>query len=456
MSTARCLFAVPTALLAVFCSPSTPRAQTEWSAAAPTAHPSARYGHVMAWDEERDRVILFGGENGTGLLSDTWEWDGQAWTPISTPTAPPASRYAAICFDSNRNEIVLFGGEGNDGTWEYDGGDWRRVATPHAPPARSRHAMAFDAIRGRAVLFGGISSGPLADTWEYDGGDWTRIVTVGHPSERSGHAMAFDGHRRRVVLFGGRTSASVVADTWEYDGNDWTLQYSLTLPPPRADHSMAFHPLRTRIVIHSGGWGIGDSWEWDGSNWWQPASFVPLPQRTIDQAMAYHRGTDRIVAFGGRTPGGGPIGITRLYRSIHPALASHRGEGCPGENGIPSIDLGPWSLPWVTDTLDLAITAVPTGSLPVLVLGFDQDRWNGVPLPHNFAPIGAPLCNGYVAPAAILPLVGSAALRPRIYVPPIPGISGLEVRLQSFLANAGGSPAGLAATDVLSLTVGWR
>lgn len=33
-----------------------------------------------AYDIARDRLVLFGGQDGTGELADTWEWDGMDWS----------------------------------------------------------------------------------------------------------------------------------------------------------------------------------------------------------------------------------------------------------------------------------------------------------------------------------------------------------------------------------------
>lgn len=41
--------------------------------------PPRRRGSYAAYDEARDRVVLFGGDSGAGLLDDTWEWTGSAW-----------------------------------------------------------------------------------------------------------------------------------------------------------------------------------------------------------------------------------------------------------------------------------------------------------------------------------------------------------------------------------------
>ena len=36
-------------------------------------------GSQAAFDEARNRVVIFGGDDDRGLLSDTWEWDGETW-----------------------------------------------------------------------------------------------------------------------------------------------------------------------------------------------------------------------------------------------------------------------------------------------------------------------------------------------------------------------------------------
>jgi hypothetical protein len=46
--------------------------------------PSPRYGHAMAYEAARQRVVLFGGSGGSSaLLNDTWGWDGVAWTQVA-------------------------------------------------------------------------------------------------------------------------------------------------------------------------------------------------------------------------------------------------------------------------------------------------------------------------------------------------------------------------------------
>jgi hypothetical protein len=41
--------------------------------------PSPRYLPGLAYDRRRGVLVLFGGGDETGLLSDTWEFDGNSW-----------------------------------------------------------------------------------------------------------------------------------------------------------------------------------------------------------------------------------------------------------------------------------------------------------------------------------------------------------------------------------------
>jgi hypothetical protein len=86
--------------------------------------------------------------------------------------------------------------------------------------------------------------------------------------------MAYDAGRGRVVLFGGQTGVfpniTVLSDTWEWDGAAWALR-STTGPTARVHQSMAYDRGRQRIVLYGGFSGssteLRDIWEWDGTVW---------------------------------------------------------------------------------------------------------------------------------------------------------------------------------------------
>jgi hypothetical protein len=238
-----------------------------WTQMKPTASPPARWAQGMAFDILRRRSVIFGGQTPSATFAaDTWEWDGKTWTQMN-PTKSPSARHTVMVYDFLRARIVLFGGRSAAGymadTWEYDGKTWTQVTPTTSPPARGYHAMAYDLARRRTVVFGGLG-GTLADTWEYDGKTWTQIKTLSAPSARYYAGMAYDTARQRIVLFGGRGTSTALTDTWEYDGKNWTQIKPTTLPPGRSGVGMAYDSVRQRTVMH-GGWGtaaLADTWEY--------------------------------------------------------------------------------------------------------------------------------------------------------------------------------------------------
>src|SRR5262249_51823430 len=153
---------------------------------APPTSPSPRQRHALAYDSARDRIVLFGGEGPTssttsGVLGDTWEWNGSTWTQMPTSGSPSARQAPALAYGSARGRTVLFAGSDPNAptlladTWEWDGSSWSLRTPANSPPARASHRLCFDCARARTVLFGGLgASVRLADTWEWDGSNWVQ------------------------------------------------------------------------------------------------------------------------------------------------------------------------------------------------------------------------------------------------------------------------------------------
>jgi hypothetical protein len=176
----------------------------------------------MAYDGERGKVVLFGGNTGT-LNNETWEWDGVKWEKKDPIANPSARAWHTITYYSAKKRVVLFGGWTDtdpfvsDETWEWDGVNWIQKLPSVKPQSRIKHAMTYDSSRGKAVLLGGQSVANW--TWEWDGVNWEKkIVTIG-PEQCNSHAIAYDSIRGKVVFYGGYTSTSYLNhDTWEWDG----------------------------------------------------------------------------------------------------------------------------------------------------------------------------------------------------------------------------------------------
>jgi hypothetical protein len=242
-----------------------------------TSGPGPRTNTSIVYDSKRHVAVLFGGfAFKTGLLDDTWEWNGQngTWTLKST-TGPSPRRDHAMAFDAARGVTVLFGGapggqSASDETWEWDGTNWTQRNLAAAPPSRWGHAMVFDAHRNVTVLHGGrhgTNGNTLySDTWVFDGNQWMLGSNNGPSPSRYGFAMTYDSVHRQTILFGGYAPSlpyGYVNQVWTWDGTEWTFRALLNGPEPRYNSAMAFDSDQQNTVIVGGfGW-IGaqrDQW----------------------------------------------------------------------------------------------------------------------------------------------------------------------------------------------------
>ena len=257
--------------------PDTGRCQNTWVSLSLTA----RGGHDAVWDDARQRVLVFGGRDGSPILGDTWEWDGASWTQRFPAQSPPPTTGHRLAYDALRRRVVLFGGVRTGvrtealatDTWEWDGTTWLARPTLVAPPPRQDAAMVYDAARRKTVLFGGQGElARLGDTWEWDGLRWVEHLGAGPPA-RSRHAMAYDSRRQRVVLYGGAsTRTSILSDVWEWDGTRWSERATTGGPGPRASFGLAFDADTARVTLTGGYSATGpayplDAWDWDGASW---------------------------------------------------------------------------------------------------------------------------------------------------------------------------------------------
>ena len=58
------------------------------------------------------QAVLFGGNDGTSNLNDTWVWDGSNWIQQFPATSPSPRMWMSMTYDESRRQLVLFGGFG--------------------------------------------------------------------------------------------------------------------------------------------------------------------------------------------------------------------------------------------------------------------------------------------------------------------------------------------------------
>lgn len=299
---------------------------TTWTKRTLPQSPSARYGTRIVFDSTRAKIVLFGGRfspNVSDVYQDTWEYNGTTWTPINTVVAPGGRGEFGLAFDSNRNKVVLLGGPpryadlDSKDTWEYDGANWSARHSPSETRDRRFVGAYFDATRSAGVLFGGTdgTTGALNDdVWQWSDGVWLQNAGLSpRPGKRWQHAATFDARRNVGVVFGGNTGTSRQAgtvesnETWEFNGT-WTARSLTPRPAARGMHSLAYDTMRQRIVLF-GGCGahnaseicttwLSDTWEYDGTAW-TLKSPTHSPRARYRAAMAYDPSAEKIMLFGG-------------------------------------------------------------------------------------------------------------------------------------------------------------
>ena len=106
-----------------------------WSAREFANGPGPRTSPGATYDSKRGVTLIFGGVDGSGFLGDLWAWTGAEWRKLAgASSAGPVPRaMGQLAYDQRRDRVVLFGGRKGwpDGdlndTWEWDGATWRRI-----------------------------------------------------------------------------------------------------------------------------------------------------------------------------------------------------------------------------------------------------------------------------------------------------------------------------------------
>ncbi|MFN7966790.1 MAG: kelch repeat-containing protein [Acidobacteriota bacterium] len=283
-----------------------------WTRITTTLSPSKRALCNATFDERRGRVVLFGGydEDGGRFLDDTWEYDGTNWTQILTPSRPGRRWRAGMTYDSQRQVAVLFGGSRDGGIvyndlWEYNGTSWtQRNPGTFRPSPRFAMGIAYDSVRRRTVIFGGATSTIQYDeTWEWNGTNWTRPNPVVKPAARLDGHMVFDEGRSKVVMYDGTVGEKDYGDTWTYDGTTWQQIAIVNAPSPRSVFGMTFDSTVGKVVLYGGSnlelTPLSDTWLWSHQTGWERSTSTEHPPSTAYAQLAFSALTSKTVEFGG-------------------------------------------------------------------------------------------------------------------------------------------------------------
>lgn len=363
-----------------------------------------------------------------------------------------------MAYDQARNRLVLFGGyDGTNraDTWELVNGSWIPQVFANGPQARRNHAMAFDATTGTIVMFGGVGAGGahLSDTWTWNGVAWTQFAG-GQPQGRQGHAMAFDPVRGKVVMFGGAypfgSLMQFLNDTWEWNGSAWTQVPSGGVGA-RIEHVMAYSSQLGGVFMTGGSVGIGAG---GGDCLWDGVAWITLPSTGAgrDQAaISFDEFRGRLVISGGSVGQGASESTT--IELVGPASpGAPFGNGC----GSPAPVLAPdTAFPPRIGTVARAGLSALASPVAVMMVGWSRTMYGPFTLPVSLAAINMPGCD-LLQSADVFGLpVTMTGLSTADYSLPIPNVASL-VDLHLYLQAVAFSPSANPAELLVSNGLDWQ
>ena len=303
-----------------------------WSELSPAGNPPpGRLWHTAIYDPERDRMVVFGGNDFSHHHADAWALSlaGElSWSELTGEENPPSGRYGhTAIYDPARQRMVVFGGyDGNlcNDVWALslaESPSWSDL-TPNLP-VRLSHTAVYDPARNRMVVFGGLGNGYGNDVWALSLAEspaWSALAPAGSPPiGRYGHTAIYDPVRDRMVVFGGGDGTYFRNDVWALslaESPAWSALAPAGSPPiGRYGHTAIYDPVRDRMMVFGGYDGPtlrNDVWELSlsGNSAWSeltPTGAAPTPR--VRHTAIYDPVRDRMVVFGGQEGGAWPQGV---------------------------------------------------------------------------------------------------------------------------------------------------
>ncbi|MGE3172432.1 MAG: kelch repeat-containing protein [Planctomycetota bacterium] len=437
--------------------------------------PAPRGGAAVAWNFATNRLMVFGGDTGTGpvggpavtqtLLGDTWEWDPgtNTWTDVTLPGGPSPRRNASMTWDPATGGMVLFGGDVSLSptspvaeTWVFVAGTWLPFAPANVPPARHNHSLVTrGAPYGDVLLCGGVDDSLTTttdrlrhlDVWTWNGADWTKISdydfvtqTGTHPASAAAAQAVYDPLRQRVVLQGGQgisvgtftSSAATATPTnttfvygwfnagtgqWEqYNGSptNWTSEFDCTT---------------NQWVLYSRKNTVPALATWNEND--------PVIGRLSRYFAAFLPTTGKVYKISGQ-PNGGTTGVAE-YQATPVASTTATAPTCTGPGGG-LLSLSADAAPWLGGSLSLTATGLAAGTLNLGLLNFSTisiplaaiDPLHGLPGCDLLVPI-----DGNEMTFFFFPTGGAGSFG--LGLPLAPQFAGIQLHLQSIQVEFNGA-----------------
>ena len=251
--------------------------------------PSTRGEAGGVWDEEKQRFVFFGGDEGTPIscipkpefVDEVWAFhtDCDNFERVETSGEGPSPRARhAIALDKKRNQMLVHGGryrEAESGAytlydelWALDLSTdaWSRLSTG-GPAARVAHTIAVSG--DQLLMYGGnistssTSYWPSQELWSFDlSGDegWTSLDPDAEAGKRHFHAGTISSDGKTMWVYGGGDENAYLGpffgDLWALDVDTliWTEIHDgvSSAPAARIWPNLVFDEVGNRLLLWAG------------------------------------------------------------------------------------------------------------------------------------------------------------------------------------------------------------
>lgn len=197
--------------------------------------PAARHGHTMTETAQIGSTILFGGA-GAGFYNDLFFFDARTgrWDLCETSGTPPAPRaFHSACALENKSKMVIFGGQNGSANlndlheFNIENRSWTFVRTQGVQPSPRWGHIAITHGMDSLIIFGGAGETFLGDMLMYNAfhATWKEVHGLGPcPQERWGHSCVIQEESSVLFFFGGcGKQAPYLGDTYQFTFEDMLL-----------------------------------------------------------------------------------------------------------------------------------------------------------------------------------------------------------------------------------------
>ena len=295
---------------------------------------------ATAYDSERQRVLLFGGQDNFGTTSDVWQFDMSTSTPgwgriltvgcYGAPGPTPRSN-AATVYSPGHDALIAFGGEpfSSDALWKlsFDGASptWCPINAAGTPPLTAQARAVHDPVANRMIVispYQGVYALSLSNfSWSTI---WSGSMVPSYIGPY-GYQWLYDPNGDRLLVRGGCDFAGCYTDTvyamsLRVASPTWT---TIATAGPNAiqDATLVYDPEGQRALFFGGGDGAqlhDDVWELSltGTPTWSQLTVAGSAPAARDRHAAHFDArSDRMLIFGGRATPWPPEGDTWLLET---------------------------------------------------------------------------------------------------------------------------------------------